>query len=234
MTSNSIQITPIAIVRSPFKERFGIPRQPGLVDAHGSLIMQPGFDDPIMLEGLSEFSHIWVTFLFHGNTDQGWKKKVRPPRLGGKKQVGVLASRSPHRPNFLGLSVLKLESVQAKKPVLLNVSGLDLLDGTPIIDIKPYIAYSDSIPDAHCGFANDAPLAHHEVVFSAEALNLLKTQPDHEADEKLIRQVLALDPRPAYKTRRISDRLFGMLLGKYEVKWQVENEIAQVIELNLV
>lgn len=98
-------IEPIAIASSPFKERFGIPRQPGLVNARGSLIMRPGYDDPIMLDGLESFSHIWVTFQFHASIDQGWKKKVRPPRLGGKKQVGVLASRSPHRPNFLGLSL---------------------------------------------------------------------------------------------------------------------------------
>jgi len=227
-------IEPIAIVSSPFKERFGIPRQPGLVNAYGSLIMQPGYDDPIMLDGLETFSHIWVTFRFHANTDQGWKKKVRPPRLGGKKQVGVLASRSPHRPNFLGLSVLKLETVQTNKPVQLNVSGLDLLDGTPIIDIKPYIGYVDAIENANSGFAKTAPLASQEVVFSEEVLSILDTRSNKEADERLIREVLAQDPRPAYKTRRVTERAFGMLLGDYEVKWRVEDNVTHVVELNMV
>jgi tRNA-Thr(GGU) m(6)t(6)A37 methyltransferase TsaA len=115
--------------------------------------MLPGFDDPVMLDGLQEFSHVWITFAFHANLQQGWKKKVKPPRLGGRKQVGVFASRSPHRPNFLGLSVLKLEAIHTSKPVSLSVSGIDLLDDTPVFDIKPYVAYSDSIGSARSGFA---------------------------------------------------------------------------------
>jgi tRNA-Thr(GGU) m(6)t(6)A37 methyltransferase TsaA len=229
-----VHIEPIAIVSSPFKERFGIPRQPGLVNAHGSIIMQPGYDDPIMLDGLEAFSHIWVTFRFHANIEQGWKKKVRPPRLGGKKQVGVLASRSPHRPNFLGLSVLKLETVQTNKPVQIKVSGLDLLDGTPIIDIKPYIAYVDAVDNADSGFANTAPLPNQEVVFSEEVMKILNTRPNKTADERLIREVLSQDPRPAYKTRRVTDRAFGMLLDDYEVKWHVDDNVTHVVELNII
>ncbi|TNF98472.1 MAG: tRNA (N6-threonylcarbamoyladenosine(37)-N6)-methyltransferase TrmO [Gammaproteobacteria bacterium] len=223
----------IATVQSPFKERFGIPRQPGLVSAHGSLLMQPGFDDPVMFDGLDEFSHIWVTFVFHASADQGWKAKVRPPRLGGKRQVGVFASRSPHRPNFLGLSLLKLEGVQTTKPVHLKVSGLDLLDGTPIIDIKPYVAYSDAVPDARSGFAAQIPAPTQTVVFSDNVRSVLNTRPNAEADEQLIRQVLSLDPRPAYKKRRITERLFGVLLDDFEMKWRVDGDVTEVVELNL-
>jgi len=223
----------IAISRSPYKERFGIPRQAGLVDARGSIIMQKGFDDPAMLAGLQEFSHIWVTFLFHANIEQGWKKKVRPPRLGSKQKVGVFASRSPFRPNFLGQSVLKLEEVHTDKPVHLTVSGLDLLDGTPIVDIKPYVAYSDAVPDAQSGFASQAPDHTQEVIFSEETKAILKTRPNAREDEQLIRQVLALDPRPAYKHKQKQQRRYGMLLGDYEVKWEVEGSTTLVVELNV-
>jgi tRNA-Thr(GGU) m(6)t(6)A37 methyltransferase TsaA len=224
-------IEPIAIVNSPYKERFGIPRQPGLVNAKGSIIMQPGYDDPIMLDGLQDFSHIWVTFQFHANIDQGWKKKVRPPRLGGKKQVGVFASRSPHRPNFLGLSVLKLDSIQTSRPIQLKVSGIDLLDGTPVLDIKPYIAYVDAVPEANSSFASETPKPKQEVIFSKEVLAILASRPNADEDTQFIHDVLAQDPRPAYKTNRLTERNFGMLLGDYEVKWRVQDNITHVVEL---
>lgn len=223
----------IAIAESPYKERFGIPRQPGLVDAKGSIIMQKGFQDPAMLAGLEEFSHIWVTFLFHANMEEGWNKKVRPPRLGSKQKVGVFASRSPYRPNSLGQSVLKLEAVHTDKPVHLKVSGLDLLDGTPIVDIKPYVSYSDSVPDAQSGFAPHAPEHTQEIIFSEETRAILKTRTNAKADEELIRQVLALDPRPAYKHKQKQQRRYGMLLGDYEVKWEVEGNRTLVVELNV-
>lgn len=193
--------------------------------------MQAGYDDAIMLDGLQDFSHIWVTFQFHANIDQGWKKKVRPPRLGGKKQVGVFASRSPHRPNFLGLSVLKLEDIQTKKPVQLHVCGIDLLDGTPVFDIKPYLAYVDAVPEANSGFADEIPLPLQQVIFTEEALKVLSNRPNREADKQLINDVLAQDPRPAYKTSRVTNRNFGMLLGDYEVKWRVEGNTTHVVEL---
>jgi tRNA-Thr(GGU) m(6)t(6)A37 methyltransferase TsaA len=228
-----MQIEPIAIVRSPYKQRFGIPRQPGLVNARGSVLMLPGFDDPVMLDGLQEFSHIWITFAFHANQQQGWKKKVKPPRLGGRKQVGVFASRSPYRPNFIGLSVLKLEAVHTSKPVSLSVSGIDLLNDTPVFDIKPYVAYSDSISDARCGFAQAAPETVQNVNFSDEVLALLASRPRGEEDRQLIHDVLAHDPRPAYKTTRVTERNFGMLLGDYEVKWKVEGRTTKVVELKI-
>ncbi len=227
-------IKPIAIVRSPYKQRFGIPRQPGLVNAKGSVVMLPGFDDPVMLDGLQEFSHVWITFAFHANLQQGWKKKVKPPRLGGRKQVGVFASRSPHRPNFLGLSVLKLEAIHTSKPVSLSVSGIDLLDDTPVFDIKPYVAYSDSIGSARSGFAQAAPETVQNVTFSDEVLTLLSTRLNGEEDRQLIHDVLAQDPRPAYKTTRVTERNFGMLLGDYEIKWKIEGQTTEVVELKIV
>ncbi|HEY5733222.1 MAG TPA: tRNA (N6-threonylcarbamoyladenosine(37)-N6)-methyltransferase TrmO, partial [Gammaproteobacteria bacterium] len=183
---------------------------------------------------LQEFSHVWITFAFHANLQQGWKKKVKPPRLGGRKQVGVFASRSPHRPNFLGLSVLKLEAIHTSKPVSLSVSGIDLLDDTPVFDIKPYVAYSDSIGSARSGFAQAAPETVQNVTFSDEVLTLLSTRLNGEEDRQLIHDVLAQDPRPAYKTTRVTERNFGMLLGDYEIKWKIEGQTTQVVELKIV
>ena len=229
-----MNLEPIAHLQSPFKQRFGIPRQPGLVNAKGTIIFQPGFDDPVMLDGLEAFSHIWVSFIFHANIEQGWKKKVKPPRLGGKKQVGVFASRSPHRPNFLGLSVLKLDEIQTSKPVSLRVSGLDILDQTPIIDIKPYVAYSDSIADASSSYASNAPIPMQQVTFDNAVISELMTNPDGLEFKQLIEDVLAQDPRPAYKTSRFTERDFGMVLGDYEVKWRVEDNMTRVVALNMV
>jgi hypothetical protein len=173
-----------------------------------------------------------VSFVFHASQEQGWKAKVRPPRLGGKRQVGVFASRSPHRPNFLGLSLLRLEAVHTTKPVHLEVSGLDLLDGTPVVDIKPYVAYTDAVVDARSGFASDWPAPTQQVIFSDSVLEVLRARPDPAADEQLIRQVLSLDPRPAYKKRRTTERLFGMLLDDYEIKWRVEGDVTTVEKMN--
>ena len=228
-----MQIEPIAIVRSPYKQRFGIPRQPGLVDARGTIEMLPKYNDPAMLDGLGDFSHIWVSFLFHGNIDQGWKKKVKPPRLGGKKQVGVFASRSPHRPNFIGLSALRLLKVKTTQPPQLLVSGIDLLDATPVIDIKPYVAYSDSIEDATCGYAQAVPPLSQQVIFTDAAQAVMASRPDKDYELKLIHDVLAQDPRPPYKSSRTTERNFGMRLGDFEIQWQVENNTTFVVAINL-
>lgn len=225
----------IATIESPFRQRFGIPRQPGLVDALGSICLKPGFDDPSMLDGLEGFSHLWVTFLFHANADQGWKAKVKPPRLGGRQQVGVYASRSPFRPNSLGLSALKIERIEKnKRPVRIHVSGLDLLDGTPVVDIKPYIEYTDSITGTLGGFAPEAPEKVQQVVFSDKSRVLLEQLDDSYINEELIRGVLELDPRPAYKKNKASERIYGMQLGEYEIKWQVEDILTTVVEINRV
>lgn len=215
------EITPIAFVRSCFQEKFATPRQPGLVTAAtGSIELIPPFNDADAVLGLKDCSHIWLQFVFHQCVDQGWKAKVRPPRLGGNKKMGVFATRATHRPNALGLSVVKLERIDTQNSsVVLHVSGLDLIDGTPIIDIKPYIPYSDSLPDAHYGFAQAAP-AQLPVTFT----DAIKRQLDNqEALTTLITQVLAQDPKPAFHSLD-SSREYGAKLAGHNVKWRYKME----------
>lgn len=209
-------LTPIAFVRSCFKEKFATPRQPGLVSAAtGEIKLIPPFNDPDCVAGLDECSHIWLQFIFHQCIDQSWKSKVRPPRLGGNKKMGVFATRATHRPNGLGMSVVKLDKVIAEtNTVILHVSGLDLIDGTPIIDIKPYIPYSDQIENAQYPFAQAAP-ATLEVQFSLTAQAIIKHQPELKT---LITQVLAQDPKPAFH-KMDSNRTYGAKLNDKNVTW---------------
>ncbi len=151
-------IVPIATARSPYKQKFGIARQPGLVSAAEVCIeLNPEFTAD-SVRGLEDFDYVWISFIFHGVLDEGWAQMVRPPRLGGKQKMGVFATRSPHRPNHLGLSLLKLNRIETGKPVRLYCSGADLLDGTPIVDIKPYIPFVESKPDAASGFVSGKPV----------------------------------------------------------------------------
>ncbi len=214
-------IRSIGVARSPYKEKFAIPRQPGLVTvACGTIELDNDLLAAEMVEGLEDFSHIWVLFLFHENLEQGWKPRVKPPRLGGNKKLGVLATRSTFRPNGMGMSVLELNKVSIDgDKVKLHVSGLDLLDNTPIIDIKPYIQYADALPHASSAYAAEAPAAPLEVSFSDEANTALSTEP---VDAKLlIKQVLAQDPRPAYKRNKADDKIYGVKLFDFDVKWQL-------------
>ena len=209
-------------MHSPFQERFGIPRQPGLApSAIGEVRLLAPFDDAAMLQGLEGFSHVWLTFQFDRCVAQGWRPRVRPPRLGGNREVGVWASRSPFRPNFLGLSAVRLLQVVTQPEPLLRVSGLDLLDGTPVFDIKPYLPYADAITDAAGGFAPEAPAARWQVVFGAQAEADLARVPRAQELRALIGEVLALDPRPAYRQGDEPERVYGMRLGGYDVRWRV-------------
>lgn len=206
----------VGIIRSPYREKFGIPRQPGLVDVESRLDLLPGFDDPAMVEGLEGFSHLWLSFVFHACVAQGWRPRVRPPRLGGNQRVGVFASRAPFRPNHLGLSVVELLDVDVSAGVRLTVRGADLLDGTPVLDIKPYVPYVDAIPDARAGFAPEPP-AVLSVVYAPEAETALVARPDLKA---LISQVLSQDPRPAYR-QNDPDREYGMALADANVRFAI-------------
>lgn len=209
-------VTPIAFVRSPYQEKFATPRQPGLVTAaKGEIELAPPYNQPEAVEGLEECSHIWLQFVFHQCAEQGWKAKVRPPRLGGNKKMGVFATRATHRPNSLGLSVVKLDSIDLKNnKVILHVSGLDLIDGTPILDIKPYIPYSDKIEAASYPFAQEAPDDIH-VQFNDTVESTLINQP---ALKTLITQVLSQDPKPAF--HKINpDRIYGTHLQQHNVQW---------------
>lgn len=218
----TFQFQAIGLVHSCFTEKFGIPRQPGLVPAaRAQLELLPPYDDPLALEGLELCSHIWIQFVFHRPPAEQWKARVRPPRLGGNKSLGVFATRSPLRPNPIGLSVVKLEGVQRKNgKVWLELSGIDLLDGTPVLDIKPYVPYTDSLPEAENRFA-DQPPAWLKVEFSPEADTACQTLSRKLGQEleTLIRQILQQDPRPQYQ-QPDPERRYGMELLGLEVGWR--------------
>lgn len=215
------EITPVAFISSCYKEKFATPRQSGLVDlAQGQVKLCAPFDHPDAVLGLESCSHIWLEFMFHQCIDQGWKHKVRPPRLGGNEKMGVFATRATHRPNGMGLSLVKLESIEINTEsktdkVILHVSGLDLIDGTPVIDIKPYVPYSDMIADAKYPFAQQAPDTL-PVTFCALAEKKLAQQAEFKA---LIKQVLALDPRPAFHAVD-NTRVYGAKLNESNVTWR--------------
>ncbi len=221
----SFTVNTIGIIHSPYKEKFAIPRQPGLVSAaKATLELLPPYNNIDCVRGLEEFSHLWLSFRFHKTSDQGWKPLVRPPRLGGNEKVGVFATRSTFRPNSLGLSVVKFDGIEQKgKKLFLKLSGIDLMDGTPVIDIKPYIPYADSIPNAKGGFADEKPDKGMPVVFSVDAQQqLIQHQSKHPELKQLIEQVLAQDPRPAYKGKDDnSGRVYGVTLYDLNIQWQV-------------
>ena len=223
------QVKPVAILSSPYQEKFAIPRQPGLVPAaRGRLWLQKDFNNPQCIQGIESFSHLWLQFVFHETLAKGWRPLVRPPRLGGNQKVGVFATRSTFRPNGLGLSVVKLESVGCDdKQWFIEISGFDLLDQTPVVDIKPYLAYSDAIADAESSYAQQPP-SQMAVQFSPPTAQILQNK---QGLATLIAQVLAQDPRPAY-LRKPSDggppRTFGVRLADHNVKWHVEDNLAIV------
>lgn len=223
----------IGRVHSPFHEKFGIPRQPRLVNVPATLVMLPSFDLPEMFEGLEAFSHLWLTFIFHACLEQGWKSRVRPPRLGGNVSKGVFATRSPFRPNHLGLSVVELVRVEITGGrVRLHVLGSDLLDGTPVIDIKPYIPYADSVDGAAGGFAGKAPDRRLQVGFSPLAEQVLTLHPDGEQLAAQLAELIALDPRPAYqRDNDDTQRTWGMRFAGLNVRWQVDGDRALVTEV---
>lgn len=219
----------IADLKTVFTDKFGIPRQSGQVpEARGEVILRPEYARPEAVRGLVECSHIWLVFECH--RAEGWRPTVRPPRLGGNRRVGVFASRSPFRPNPIGLSVVRLEGVDTTGGVRLHVSGVDILDGTPILDIKPYLPWVDAVPDA-TGFAAQAPL-RLPVRFSDAAARELAAMPSAERRRALIESVLALDPRPAYHSD--ADRIYVNELDGLRVRWRVEQETVTVISVNAV
>jgi tRNA-Thr(GGU) m(6)t(6)A37 methyltransferase TsaA len=223
--NNSVEFNIIGHVNSPYKEKFAIPRQPGLVSsAKGTITLSGDANNPELVRELAQFSHIWLLFVFHGTQEQGWKPLVRPPRLGGNKKIGVLATRSTFRPNPIGMSVVKLDAIDIKdQQVILHISAIDLLDKTPIVDIKPYVPYSDSIPHANAGFAQTQPSADLQVTFNAHAKISLAKYSEKLPDLALfIKQVLAQDPRPAYKRGKSDDKIYGMNLYDLNIQWQMQ------------
>lgn len=220
----SFEFSPIGVIHSCFKQKFGIPRQPGLVtEAQASLELLPPYDCAEALTELAGFSHLWIVFVFHQSLRDGWRPTVRPPRLGGNRRIGVFASRSPFRPNPIGLSAVRLQGiVEQDGKRLLKLGGIDLLDGTPVLDIKPYLPYGDAITDAHAGYAQAAPRVPLAVVFEPQAETQIKAaEADHPGLRRLIEQLLAADPRPAYQAGKAQRRRFGMRLWDYDVQWEV-------------
>ncbi len=222
----------IGEVRTPFPDKFGIPRQPGLVSqAKGVIKIHPDPDLKTALRSLEEFSHLWIVFVFHEHGGRNWKPSIRPPRLGGNVKVGVLASRSPHRPNPIGLSAVKIDKIdlEADGGPEIHVLGVDLLDGTPVLDIKPYIPYADSIPDANAGWAS-APIPRYPVHFTEEADEKIEHN-DKNGERNLralIIEVLELDPRPAFQKRQLSPEepktwgtTYGFDLLGHDVKYEI-------------
>lgn len=216
-------ISAIGHIQSPYKQKFAIPRQPRLVpEAKAKLIFAPDFNREEFVRGLDEFSHIWLLFRFHETADKGYSAMVRPPRLGGNARKGVFATRATFRPNAIGMSAVKLEDIEYKNGQLsLLLAGIDLLDGTPIIDIKPYLPYSDSMPEASAGFADTRPETHMSVEFTPEVLNFIAQQTQYPDLQAFISNVLKQDPRPAYKKQKDGQQSYGMTLYNYNICWQV-------------
>ncbi|TAH74854.1 MAG: tRNA (N6-threonylcarbamoyladenosine(37)-N6)-methyltransferase TrmO [Anaerolineaceae bacterium] len=217
----------IARIHTDFPEKFGLPRQSGLVDTLKAIIIfEPKFRNPDAFRGLDGFSHIWLIWGFHQINRVQWSPMVKPPRLGGNKRMGVFATRSPNRPNALGLSSVSLDKIEVHKEYgpIIHVSGIDLVDQTPIYDIKPYLAYTDSHPDASEGFIQD--IREHELLVEFDE-ELLKQIPKkyHEA----LLGVLAQDPRPSYHND--PERIYGFYFAGYNIRFKVIDNLLSVYEI---
>lgn len=224
----SVEIQVIARIRSDFPTKFGIPRQSGLVkELQATIIMEPEFRNPDMLRGIDGFSHLWLIWQFSANADKEWSPTVRPPRLGGNTRLGVFATRSTFRPNFMGLSSVKFEGLEQTKEfgTVIHISGADLMDGTPIFDIKPYIPYGDAHPDAIGGFTDTAASYLLDVKFPNELLQILPAD-----KQQAVIGVLSHDPRPSYQ--RDSDRIYGISFAGYDIRFTVKGGKLTVVEVN--
>lgn len=217
----------IARIKSDFPTKFGIPRQSGLVkELQATIVMEPEFRNPDMLRGIEGFSHLWLIWQFSANADKEWSPTVRPPRLGGNARLGVFATRSTYRPNFIGLSSVKFEGLEHTKDfgTVIHISGADLMDGTPIFDIKPYIPYGDCHPDATGGFTDTADSYLLAVDFPEQLLNIL---PNDKRSAAI--GVLSHDPRPSYQ--KASDRVYGISFAGFNIRFTVKDNILTVIEV---
>ena len=217
----------IARIRSDFPTKFGIPRQSGLVEElRARVVFEPEYRNPDALRGLEDFSHIWLIWQFSQAVREGWSPTVRPPRLGGNTRMGVFATRSPFRPNPVGLSCVRLLGIERDPELghVLVVAGADLMDSTPILDIKPYLPYGDCHPEAAGGFASEPARPTLEVEIPPALLDQLP--PDRR---EALRDVLALDPRPRYQ--QDPDRVYGFLFAGQEVRFTVDGDRLQVVDI---
>jgi tRNA-Thr(GGU) m(6)t(6)A37 methyltransferase TsaA len=231
----SFTFRPIGTIRSCFPEKFGIPRQPGLApDASAVLEIHRSYQNHEAFRHLELFSHIWVLFVFHRCLRKEWKATVRPPRLGGNRRVGVFASRSGFRPNPIGQSAVELLTIE-KSPgkISLHLKGVDLLDGTPVLDIKPYLPYADSLPQARHGFAPGPPPKAMAVRFSEQAAHTCRSleAQSYPRLERLIVDLLALDPRPGYAPEK---NTFGMRLWDLNIRFEIHDDHIEVTSIETV
>lgn len=220
----------IAKIQTDMSDKFGIPRQSGIVkELTGKIIFEPEFRVKEALNGIEEFSHLWLLWEFSENKRDSWSPTVRPPRLGGEKRKGVFATRSPFRPNPIGMSCVKLERVEYTKALgpIIYVSGVDLMNGTPIYDIKPYITYTDCVPDAVQGFAEEYKNYALNVDFPQELLDRIPK--DKQA---ALIGILRHDPRPAYQNT--SDRIYGVRYMNFDVHFKVKNDTLTVTDINTI
>nr|WP_193214764.1 tRNA (N6-threonylcarbamoyladenosine(37)-N6)-methyltransferase TrmO [Luteolibacter marinus] len=223
-----MEIEPVAVVRSCFGGKFAVPRQPGLCpSAWGELVFEPGFRQPEALRGIEGFSHLWLIFGFHLTAGGGWSPTVRPPRLGGNERVGVFASRSTFRPNGLGLSLVRLEGVEdrAGEGKVLLLGGIDLVDGTPVFDVKPHLPYAESPGGARGGFAEQAP---ERLAVESDGVHGFTDLPQRSRD--VICEALSLDPRPP-AGRNEEGRVYGTGLCGLEVKFRVEGAVCRIVSV---
>ena len=228
MSDQIFLLNPIAHIRTDFKEKFGIPRQSGIVEElTARIVFLPEFRDPEALRGIEGFDYLWLIWRFSANRHDGWRPTVRPPRLGGNARMGVFATRSPFRPNPMGLSSVKLIGVEhtANEGTVLIVSGADLLDNTPIYDIKPYIPYTDCHPDCRGGFADSGAPEPLEVNIPDELIAVLPVD-----KRSALISVLAQDPRPAYQND--PDRIYGLSFAGYSVRFSVSEKTLTVTGLS--
>ncbi len=232
-------LTSVATIRSCYTERFGVPRQPGLVKSATASIVLPNNEyNKLSIRGLEDFSHLWVIFLFHKQHYQNSKPLVNPPRLGGKTSVGVFATRSPNRPNPIGMSAVELSNIEiTAKEILIHIKSGDFLDGTPVIDLKPYVPFVDAIPTATSNWASAAepvlPVAWQADAASARD-KLTTTDDQLAALIPVIEDTLAQDPRPAYERNKdgVNGQSWGMKIATYNVRWKVVDNTAIIISID--
>ncbi|MGB0662238.1 MAG: tRNA (N6-threonylcarbamoyladenosine(37)-N6)-methyltransferase TrmO [Pontibacterium sp.] len=234
--AESFTFDAIAHVQCPYKQKFGIPRQPGLAKSvTADIKIHPDYSSSDLVRGLEGSSHLWLLFVFSANMEQGWKPLVRPPRLGGNKKIGVLATRSPFRPNPIGLSAVKLLNISDDKGhITLTVEGADLLDGTPIIDIKPYVPYSDQLADATYPMTEPSVKLSLPVIYSEQAQRacIAYTQKHPIPLQQQIEEILLCDPRPAYK-KDTAERSYGIKIHNLDIIWRITSDAIYVDEINV-
>ena len=231
---SAFQFAQIGVIRSPYKEKFAVPRQPGLVkNGGGELHLLPPYNQTDAVRGLEDFSHLWVLFVFHQTMEGGWRPTVRPPRLGGNARMGVFATRSTFRPNPIGMSLVELKGIRCQKEqVILELGSLDLVDGTPVVDIKPYLPFAEALPDASASYAQQAPLAEMAVCFTPETeAQLLTLEKRYPRLKMFITEVLAQDPRPAYRKEEEAGKTYAVWLLDFNVRWRVISSGFEVFSL---